>query len=248
MKVSGKTILITGGGYGIGLEFTKLFSRHQNRVIIVGRKPDPIAHAAATTANVTAIPCDITDEAQVKQLVRTIEADFGGLSIVINNAAIGYMYDLATKPGHFEKASAEMLTNYLSVVRLNELLLPTLKKQEEAAIVNISSIVAYAPMLAIPTYSATKAALHIYTQALRVSLAKETRVKVFEVMPPVVNTESSQGIGGAQGVSPVLVAQSLLKGIRNDQYCIRIGRTEDFYAFCKNASEEDAVEKLNEPL
>ena len=120
-----------------------------------------------------------------------------------------------------------MLTNYLSVIRLNEKLLPILKKQAEAAIVNVSSIVAFVPG-SLATYSASKAALHSYTQSLRIAL-ENSSIKVFELMPPLVDTQFSAPIGGNKGISPRLVAEDLLTAFANDNYEIRVGKTEDLY-------------------
>jgi uncharacterized oxidoreductase len=137
-----------------------------------------------------------------------------------------------------------MHTNYLSVIRLNEKLLPLLKKQSEAAIVNVSSIVAFVPGKLTATYSASKAALHSYTQALRVALT-DTTVKVFELMPPLVDTEFSTEIGGHLGIPPSQVADEFLAALEIDNYEIRVGNTELLYQLYLSSPVE-ALKFMNE--
>ncbi|HTE27356.1 SDR family oxidoreductase [Flavitalea sp.] len=229
MIISNKTILITGGGSGIGLETAKLFAAKDNRVIIIGRNAETLQKAAAGLKNINWFQADITNAEDVEKLVNKLKTDFSDLSIVVNNAAAAYAYWHAEEANAFEKASEEISTNYLSVIRLNEKLLPVLKQQPEAAIVNVSSIVAFAPDAFIPTYSDTKAALHSYTLALRFTLSRDTKVKVFELMPPLVKTHFSKGIGGLENGMPAAdVAQALVDGIENDLYEIHVAGTRDF--------------------
>jgi uncharacterized oxidoreductase len=141
----------------------------------------------------------------------------------------------------YDKASAEMETNYLSIVRLTEKLLPALKKSEEAAIVNVSSIVAFVPGVNLPTYAASKAALHSYTRALRHTIAKKTGIKIFELMPPLVNTELSVEIDGKNGIPPLEVAEGLIKGFENDEYEMHIGVTADIYKLYLHSPQEALI-------
>jgi uncharacterized oxidoreductase len=228
MKTSQNTVLITGGSAGIGFEIAKQLSAKNNHVIIIGRNPERLQKAAAQLQNVTAINADISDAADVDNLVTKLFSDFPQLNVVINNAGAASISDLLNNTDTFEKASNEMHTNYLSVIRLNEKLLPLLKKQSEAAIVNVSSIVAFVPGKLTATYSASKAALHSYTQALRVALT-DTTVKVFELMPPLVDTEFSTEIGGHLGIPPSQVADEFLASLETDNYEIRVGNTEQLY-------------------
>lgn len=229
MKNTNNTILITGGSAGIGFETAKLFSEQGNHVIITGRNEERLKHAAAQLKNVTAIACDVSRESDVLALVKKLNVEFPQLNMVINNAGRALLYNLSHEHANaFENAADEMMTNYLSVIRLNEQLLPLLKKQTEAAIVNVSSVVAFVPGISLPTYAASKAALHSYTQTLRLSL-KDTNIHVFELMPPLVNTEFSQGIGGANGIAPSVVAQDLLNAVKNNEYEIHVGNTAFMY-------------------
>jgi uncharacterized oxidoreductase len=179
MKTTNNTILITGGSAGIGFEIAKSLSEKGNHVIITGRNADRLEKAAAQLKNVTPIVSDVANEQDVDKLVSILHEKFPALNVVINNAGHSYVYKLEVGTPVTAKAKEEMQTNYFSVISLNEKLLPLLSKQTEAAIVNVSSIVSFAPGINLPGYSASKAALHSYTQTLRFTL-KDTSVKVFE--------------------------------------------------------------------
>jgi uncharacterized oxidoreductase len=240
MKTTGNTVLITGGSAGIGFEIAKLLTQKGNRVIITGRDENRLQQAAAQLVGATYLVSDVSKEADVNQLVQTIKADFQDLNMVINNAGRAILYDITDPTAQaFEKAADEMHTNYLSVIRLNEKLLPLLNKQAEAAIVNVSSVVAFVPG-SLVSYSASKAALHSYTQSLRLALKGTSAIKVFELMPPLVNTEFSQGIGGANGIPPRAVAEAFVDGLGKDEYKIRVGNTEQIYQLYR-ASPADAL-------
>jgi uncharacterized oxidoreductase len=132
----------------------------------------------------------------------------------------------------------------LSIIRLNQELLPLLKANGEAAIVNVSSIAALVPNHVIPTYAASKAALHSYSQSLRITLAKTTDIKVFELMPPLVNTEFSTEIGGENGIPPKEVADDLISAFENDTYEIHVGRTAQLFQLFLQ-SPADALLAMN---
>ncbi|MDP9077712.1 MAG: SDR family NAD(P)-dependent oxidoreductase [Bacteroidota bacterium] len=246
MEISNKTVLVTGGGSGIGLDTAKLLSSKGNKVLIIGRNGDKLTKAAKGLDNVFAYACDITNAADVANLVKKIRAEYSDLSFLINNAAATYVYTHGDGANAFDKASEEMLTNYLSVIRLTESLLPVLKQQPEAAVINVTSLVSVAPVTVIPTYSDTKAALHSYSLSLRHTLAKDTAVRVFELMPPLVNTEFSKEIGGeTNGMPSAAVAQALINGIENNEDEIYVGQTKDFRDFYLSNPAE-AFKTLNQ--
>ncbi|MGM9510430.1 SDR family oxidoreductase [Larkinella sp. GY13] len=239
MKTQNNTVLITGGSAGIGFEIAKLFAQNGNQVIITGRNAERLQKAAAQLDNTTAIVSDVSNPADVDQLVARLNKDFPTLNLVINNAGRAFYYSLSEDGIQAsDKAGEEMTTNYLSIIRLTEKLLPLLKKQSEAALVNVSSIVAFVPGHTTATYSASKAALHAYTQAMRYTLAKDTAIKVFELMPPLVNTDFSQEIGGINGISPTVVAQDLLTALETDTYEIHVGNTATLYKLFLSSPEE----------
>jgi uncharacterized oxidoreductase len=243
MKTSKNTVLISGGSAGIGFEIAKLLTEKGNHVIITGRDKERLEKATAQLKNVTSILCDVSKANDVEALVKKISSEFPGLNMVINNAGRAILYNLTDKDIQaFEKAEDEMLTNYLSVIRLNEKLLPLLKTQKEAAIVNVSSVVAFVPGL-LPTYSASKAALHSYTQSLRLEL-NDFSIKVFELMPPLVNTEFSEIIGGSKGIHPSQVAEEFLAALEKDELEIHVGNTAHIYKLFLSSPGE-ALKALN---
>jgi uncharacterized oxidoreductase len=247
MKTSNNTILITGGSAGIGFAFAKALSAN-NKIIITGRNEARLKAAAEKLPNTAAIVSDVADAKDVEALVAELNKNHKDLNIVINNAGKSASPYNLTAEGldAFSKASEEILTNYLAVMRLNEKLLPLLKKQKEAAIVSVTSIVAIAPGGRLPGYSASKAALHSYTITLRQHLAN-TNVKVFEIYPPLVNTEFSAEIGGAEnGIAPSIVADDLIKGLEQNNYDIRVGRSQDMYQFYL-ANPQEAIKAMSAP-
>jgi uncharacterized oxidoreductase len=244
MKTTQNTILITGGSAGIGFEIARLLTEKDNHVIILGRNQERLEKAAAQLKNITAIVCDVTKENDINNLVTRIAKEFPQLNMLINNAGNAFVYKLSASANAFDKAADEMLTNYLSIIGLTEKLLPTLTQQGEAAIVNVSSIVAIVPGHNLPTYGASKAALHSYTQSLRFTLAQTTAIKVFELMPPLVDTEFSKEIGGSNGIPPLVVAQDLLTALENDEYEIHVGQTKDMYQLYLS-SPADALQAMN---
>lgn len=244
MKTSENTILITGGSAGIGFEIAKQLTAKNNHVIIVGRNQQRLDAAAAQLQNVTAIKADVSNATDVDALVSKLKSDFPQLNVVINNAGAAQYNTLINDENIFDKAQAEMFTNYLSIVKLNEKLLSSLVKQPEAAIVNVSSIVAFAPSIGLATYAASKAALHSYTRALRLAL-KDSSVKVFELMPPLVNTEFSAEIGGAErGIPASQVADELIASLETNNYEIRVAGTEQFYRLYLSNPDE-ALKAIN---
>jgi uncharacterized oxidoreductase len=225
MKSTKKTILITGAGSGIGYATAKKLTEQGNTVILVGRNPEKIKKAGLKLGQ-TFIVCDITVESEVRALIGRITMEFPKLSILINNAGITHIYQLGEDVDAAGKARQEFETNYFAILRLTEGLIPLLKAQPEAAIVNISSNVSFQPLIILPTYSDTKAALHSHCVALRHTLAKSTRIKVFEVMPSLIDTPSTKDLGGAEHGRPASeVADAIYEGLQKDQYEIYVGET-----------------------
>jgi uncharacterized oxidoreductase len=241
MKTTQNTVLVTGGSAGIGLEIARQLSEKGNHVIILGRNAERLQQAAAQLANVTAIVCDVSNAADIETLVKRLEKNFPALNVLINNAGRAGVHKLGQGTNAFDNAKDEINTNYLSVVNLTEKLLPLLQGQPEAAVVNVTSVVAIVPGYNIPTYSASKAALHSFTQILRYSLAKSTSVKVFELMPPLVNTELSKEIGGHKGIAPSVVAERLVTALENDEYEIHVGFTANVYKLFLSSPEQALI-------
>ncbi len=230
MEIKNKTILVTGGGSGIGYATAKFLKEKGNRIIISGRTVEKL-EKAANDLGVDYIACDVTDPDAVKELVSNLEANYDDLSVLINNAGVGFVYKLGEGANAVEKARQEFETNYFAPVRLIEALLPLLKKQAEAAIVNITSNVAFHPLVVLPTYSDAKTALHSHSVALRLTLSTDTNIKVFEVMPSLINTDATKDMGGEQhGLPPIVVAQDIYNGINEDRYDIFVGEAGQQYS------------------
>jgi uncharacterized oxidoreductase len=241
MNITNNTVLISGGTAGIGFELAKSFAEAGNKVIITGRTKERLTKALDQLPGVTGFISDVSKEADTEKLVAFLKSDFPELNIVINNAGAAYVYQLANNENAFENARDEMLTNYLSIIRLNEKLIPLLKRQGQAAVVNVSSVVAFVPGQ-LPTYSASKAALHSYTQSLRITLERTSQVKVFELMPPLVDTEFSAPINGKTGIPATQVAAEFIQALEKDEYEIRVGNTQKIYdLYLKSPAEALAV-------
>jgi uncharacterized oxidoreductase len=241
MKTTQNTVLITGGSAGIGFEIARQLSEKGNHVIILGRNEERLQQAAAQLNNVTAIVCDVSKAEDVENLSKRLQKDFPALNILINNAGRVLVYNLANGANDVENATDEIQTNYLSVINLTQKLLPLLKQQPAAAVVNVTSVLALVPAVSVPTYSASKAALHSYSQILRYTLAKSSNVKIFELMPPLVNTEFSKEIGGEKGIAPSAVAERFLTALETDEYEIHVGQTADIYKLALSSPAQALV-------
>lgn len=238
MKTTGNTVLISGGTAGIGLEIAKLLIAKGNHVIITGRNKERLDKAVAQLGNATGIVNDFSTKEGAEALAKQIATEFPNLNVLINNGANAVLHDYVNGKNGYEAAEAEIVTNYLSVIRLSELLLPQLQKQADAAIVNVTSVVAYVPG-SLVGYSASKAALHSYTQSFRHALAQSgSSIKVFELMPPLVDTEFSAPIGGSNGIPPAQVALEFVAGFENDDYEIRVGNTQYIYDLYRKSPDE----------
>ena len=246
MNTSNKIVLITGGGSGIGFQTAKLFSEKGSKVIIVGRNEEKLKAASTQLKNVDYFTADVTNNEDVQRLVAHIKKDYPTLNILINNAGNLHVHKVAEGTDTVTKAIDEINTNYISVINLTESLLPVLKQQSEAAVVNLTSIVALSPHMIIPTYSASKAALRSYTQILRYTLNKQgSALKIFEVLPPLVNTELAKNNGGERGIPAEEVAENILNKIESDTYEILPGISDYFYSTFFSGSEQ-AIGVLHE--
>ncbi|WP_027384564.1 SDR family oxidoreductase [Epilithonimonas caeni] len=224
MKTTNNTVFISGGSAGIGLEIAKSFSEKGNKVIINGRNQERLDKALEQLENAIGIQGDLSIESERIRIANELIQNHPDLNIVINNAGEAYYYNLADNSDSYELARKEINTNYLTIIHFTELLLPHLL-QKDSAVVNVTSIaslVSYAP---VPTYAASKAALRSYTQSLRNAL-KETSVKIFEVLPPLVNTSFSAEIGGENGIPPKEVADELLTALEQNQFDVPVGQTK----------------------
>jgi uncharacterized oxidoreductase len=190
MKTTGNTILITGGGSGIGLALAQRWHDAGNVVIVTGRNSAKLDAAIEGRANMHAMPLDVTDADAIAAFAADVVQRFPDLNVLVNNAGV-MMYEALDGERNLSDAEATVVTNLLGPIRLTDALIDHLVARGDGAIVNVTSGLAFVPLPKAPTYSATKAALHSYTQALRVQLAG--RVDVIELAPPAVRTELTPG-------------------------------------------------------
>jgi uncharacterized oxidoreductase len=228
MNAHGNTVLVTGGGSGIGLAIAQAFAKLGNRVLICGRDPDKLAQAKRATPELHIYQCDITQPDQVGRMFGTIAEQHGGISVLVNNAGTASLSDFLFDEEVLAKAQREIETNLVGTLRVTKAALPQLLDKRDAAIMTITSAVALVPLPPAAIYSATKAALHSLSISLRYQL-RGTHVRVFEVMPPTVDTEMGRNIGGAR-LFPRDVAQAVVAGFQKDRYEIRMGAAKALYA------------------
>ena len=193
MNTQDNTILITGGGSGIGRGLAEAFHALGNKVIIAGRRQKALEETTDANPGMASVILDIDDPAAIRAFATEVTAHHPKLNVVINNAGITRRENLTAAPTQLQDSEAVITTNVLGPIRLTSALLPHLLKQPRATIINVSSGLAFVPFPLGPTYSASKAALHSYTQSLRWQL-RDTVVEVLEIIPPYVQTE----FGGPQ--------------------------------------------------
>lgn len=198
MKTTDNTILITGGGSGIGRALAEAFHALGNQVIISGRSAKTLDETTAANPGMKSLTVDMTDAASISAFATKLEQEFPQLNVLINNAGIMRPESLLSAEASTTDAEAMIMTNLLGPIRLIHALLPLLRKQSSATVINVTSGLAFIPLAMTPTYCATKAAMHSYSESLRHQL-KETAVKVLELAPPYVATEL---MGSQQAADP----------------------------------------------
>jgi len=187
MDLKNSTILITGGTSGIGLELVKQLTEQGSNIIVTGRNLDALNETKKRFPKVHTFQSDVSKPQDIEKLFNDVTAQFPQLNIIVNNAGQMRLIDLQDTTLDLENINREIATNLSGTVQMVHQFLPHLKKQKSAAIVNVSSGIAFMAYSSAPIYSATKAAVRAYTQALRLQL-QDTSVKVFEMIPPGVKT------------------------------------------------------------
>jgi len=230
MKITGNTVFISGGSAGIGLAIAKKLSAAGNKIIINGRSEGRLQNALKELDNAVAIQGDLSVEADRVRIATQLKEQHHDVNIIINNAGAAFGYLLSETTNAHEKAAIEMNTNYFAVIHFTELLLPHLLQKTEAAVINISSIAVFGSHKFLPTYGATKAALHGYTVALRATYEEQKNIQIYEVYPPLVNTEFSAEIGGANGIPSSEVADELFIALKKNQFEVPVGETKIYAA------------------
>lgn len=200
MNISGNTILITGGGSGIGEALAHRFHDLGNTVIIAGRRVEALEQVASNRPGINALPLDISDAADIAAFAQRVVAEHPALNVVINNAGI-MRFETLDQTRDLSDAEATITTNLLGPIRIADALIEHLLARPDAVLINVSSGLAFVPLAATPTYSATKAAIHSYTVSLREVL--KGRVEVIELVPPAVQTDLTPGQANREGYLPL---------------------------------------------
>jgi len=239
METTNNTILVTGGGTGMGLEAAKHFSELGNKVIIVARNAERLREEAAKLANTTAIPCDLSNEDELRNLVFILKRDHSDLNMIFLNAGIATNYGLLEGENAYEISKAEMITNFHSAVLLTNELEGLLADKPESAMILTTSGVAFVPDLLHPTYSATKAALHSYALGLRLVLQKkESTIKVFELMAPLVDTPFSKAVKSDLKMPANQIIKELIAGLEKDDFELHVGLTQKIAEISRKSTQE----------
>ena len=232
MEISGNTILITGGATGIGYAMAEAFLEADNEVIICGRREQRLREAQKKHPEFHIKVCDVANDADRRQLVEWVKANFNSLNILVNNAGVQRDIDFTKGIAEFLAGDSEIKINLEAPIILSGLFIPYLVGKREAAIINVSSGLGFVPAARMPVYSATKAALHAFSMALRHQLTNQG-IKVFEVVPPAVDTELNPE-GRAKrsnfkaNLTPEEFVASVMKGFKDDVFEIGYGMSEGF--------------------
>jgi uncharacterized oxidoreductase len=192
MISSDNTILVTGGGSGIGLGLAEALHKLGNQVIIAGRRQKTLDEATAANSGMQSLILDVEQPGAIRSFAADVAEKFPALNVLINNAGIMRAEKLLEQQENLTDAEAIIATNLLGPIRLTAALLPHLQQQAKATVINVSSGLAFVPRATTPAYCATKAAIHSYTQSLRWQL-RSTNIEVIEIIPPYVQTELMDG-------------------------------------------------------
>lgn len=222
MKLSGNKILITGAAEGIGKALTLKFLQHDNQVIAIGRNQDKLEALSATDKRIIPFRCDLSLPDELAALSAFINQHHKDTNILINNAGIQYNYNFSSEPDFLEKIDHEITVNLTAPIKLIAMLLPVLMQNENSAIVNVSSGLGLVPKMQAPVYCGTKGAIHIFSKSLRYQLDK---VKVFEIIPPLVDTPMTKGRGTGK-ITPGQLAHEFMQSFKTDNYEVNIGKVK----------------------
>ncbi len=226
MKLTERTVLITGGTSGIGQELAKQLLRRRNTVIVTGRDQNRLEATARALPGVHVIASDVSDPADVVNLYETVTSRFPGLDTLVNNAGIMRNLNL-NLPRDLSEISQEIDINLCGPIMMVQQFLPHLKTRKDALIVNVSSGLAFVPLPIAPIYSATKAAMHSFTQSLRVQLAG-TGVTAVELAPPGTETplfrgEFAREMQGQKAMDVAVLVEKAIAGVEAGRLEIRPG-------------------------
>jgi len=251
MKSSNNTILITGGTTGIGFELANQFLRLSNTVLITGRDRSRLDAAKAKLPGVHPFQSDASDPKAIAALFDKVTHEFPDLNVLINNAGIMRRINLQEPGGQSDDIGREIETNLIGPMRMAQQFLPHLKKKENAAIMNVSSGLAFVPLPVSPVYCAAKAGLHSFTLSLRVQL-KNTRIKVFELAPPATQTDllansDPEDMKGVSIMNVVDMVRRAIEGFKKDEIEIRPGQSNSLKLMSRIAPQF-ILNQLSKPV
>ena len=208
MKLTGRTILITGGSAGIGLAFALKFLELGNQVIVTGRRESVLNELKVKYPKLHTIQSDVADPAQIAVLAKRVKAGYPKLDVLMNNAGIMLYRNLKFPASDLEALMVEVNINVGGVIRMTSAFIDVLAANK-GTIINVSSALAFVPLPSAPIYSATKAAVHAYTQSLRFQL-EEAGVEVIDLMPPAVKTDLTTEMQEGEGIA-LISTEELIK-------------------------------------
>lgn len=220
MDIKGNTVLITGGATGIGFEIAKKFTELNNTVIITGRDMEKLMKAKELLHNVNIYQCDVNSSNSIAEFKDKIIDDFPNLNILVNNA--GIMKEINLLNTDFSDVCSEIDTNLNGTIKMTQCFLPHFLKIQDAAIINISSGLAFLPFDKAPIYSVSKSGVHTYTKLLRKQLSK-TNIKVFELIPPKTTVPMFSENNKIPMLDVQKVVDSMIKFLEIDKLEIKPG-------------------------
>ncbi|MCR6642350.1 MAG: SDR family NAD(P)-dependent oxidoreductase [Sporocytophaga sp.] len=240
----GDIVLITGGSSGVGLQLAKELTHRGCKVLICGRTLEKLQQVQKEIPGIDIFQCDLSKIKDCNDLCNHVIANYPGLNILINNAAIVNKIDFRTDESALPKAVEEFNINIMAPIRLTKALLPVVERNMRPQIINISTGLIYAPREIYPYYNATKAALHSFTQVLRMQLRKSSPVKITEVLLPVVDTPWHQGNPPKMAIPVNKAVSEMLLKLGKGQTEIRVGKVELLY-WLSRIAPQFAIRMLN---
>ena len=248
MQMKGNTVLVTGGGSGIGRRIAEEFLVRGNEIVIAARADKALSETLAADPGVRSVALDQADQHSIDAFADDVRTRHPDVNVLVNNAGIQRPENLLL--GKTDDAEAQVITNLLGPIRVTAALLPQLMAKPRATIVNVSSGLGFVPSAAVPTYSATKAAMHAYTRALRFQL-RYTGVQVIEIVPPYVQTNLQGGGGGDPSAMPLNdfideVMQLLTDDPGNEE--VLVDRVKPFRFAERDRTFEKLFRQFNEQL
>ena len=243
MNLSGNTIVVTGGSSGIGLELSRVLTEKGNQVIICGRSPEKLEQAKQAVSSLHTCKCDLSKENERVEFSEWVDKNHPQCNILINNAAVVHRSNFFSDSEIINKAELETQTNFIAPVALTKLFFPLLQKNQNPAIIYITTGLVYAPKAAYPIYCATKSALHSFIQTLRMQ-ATDQQIGLYEVLMPAVDTPFHDGNPPKMTISVEAAVEEMLTKLKKGDREIKIGGVKLLHPLSRIAPAF-AIKKVN---